>query len=63
VQSRRLTDRIRELCTQAATAGDAEVAGIVSELQSALREHSARTRQMAIWQIAGRKDRRLQKAA
>jgi gamma-glutamyl:cysteine ligase YbdK (ATP-grasp superfamily) len=59
VYSRRLSDRIRELCTQIAAAGDANFAEILSELQSALREHASRTRKMAVRQLAGRRERRL----
>jgi hypothetical protein len=61
VLSRRLSDRIRELCTQAANAGDANFAEVLSELQSALHEPAARAREMGIRQIAGRKERRLRK--
>jgi hypothetical protein len=60
--SRRLSDRIRELCTQAAAAGDDNFAEILSELQSALREHASRTRKMALRQMSGRKERRFRDA-
>jgi hypothetical protein len=59
VYSRRISDRIRELCTQVAAAGDANFAEILSELQIALREHASRTRKMALRQLAGRRERRL----
>ena len=61
VPTRRLSDRIRELCTKAANVGDANFAQVLSELQIALREHAARTREMGIKQIVGRRDRRSRK--
>lgn len=61
VPSRRLTDRIRELCTQAARASDANFGVIMAELQTALHEQAVKTREMAIKQITGRKERRLRK--
>ena len=44
---RRLEDRIRELCASAVTAEEPELETILSELQSALREHTARLRKLA----------------
>ena len=61
VLTRRLSDRIRELCTKAANVGDANFAEVLCELQTALREHAARTREMGIKQIVGRRERRRQK--
>ena len=61
VPSRRLSDRIRELCAEATNAGDANFGEILSELQSALHEHAARAHEMGIRQIAGRTERRLRK--
>jgi hypothetical protein len=42
-----LNERIRELCSKAATAKDSEVEAILSELQAALRKHTKFVRQMA----------------
>lgn len=61
--SRRLNDRIRELCSQAATAGDANFVEILSELQTALHEHAGRVSDIALRQIVGLKERRLRKLA
>ena len=44
---RRLEDRIRELCAMAVTAEEPELERILSELQSALREHTERLRRLA----------------
>jgi hypothetical protein len=44
---RRLEDRIRELCAMAVTAEAPELEIILSELQSALREHTERLRKLA----------------
>ena len=64
VPSRRLTDRIRELCSQAASGSDANFAVILSELQIVLHDHAVRTRKMAIKQIAGPQvERRLRKVS
>ena len=64
VPSRRLTDRIRELCGQAASGSDANFAVILSELQIVLHDHAVRTRKMAIKQIAGPQvERRLRKVS
>jgi hypothetical protein len=40
-------ERIRELCAQAATANEPELAEILSELREALREHARFVRRMA----------------
>ena len=42
-----IEDRIRELCEQAATVDDSEVAAVFAELQSLLAEHSASVRFLA----------------
>jgi len=47
VPSRRLDDRIRELCSKALTAPDSELDAILSSLQSALHDHNARLRKLA----------------
>lgn len=52
--SRRLEDRIRELCAQAARANDSEVTGILQELRQALAEHNRRLRRMAAKRLSGR---------
>ena len=44
---RRLEDRIRELCIRALTADDAHLEPVLSELKSALQEHTARLRRLA----------------
>jgi hypothetical protein len=44
---RRLEDRIRELCATALTAEEPQLEIILSELQSALREHTDRLRRLA----------------
>jgi hypothetical protein len=44
---RRLEDRIRELCAMAVTAEEPELKIILSDLQSALREHTERLRRLA----------------
>ena len=44
---RRLEDRIRELCALAVTAEEPELEIVLSELQSALREHTERLRRLA----------------
>jgi hypothetical protein len=51
VPSRRLDDRIKELCTLAVSADDADFAAVLSDLRSAPREHSARMREVAMRQI------------
>ena len=48
VQSRRLEDRIRELCTKAvATDDSADFSEVMQQLREALREHSNRLRELA----------------
>ena len=56
VPSRRLEDRIRELCHKAVTANDSELAQVISELQSSLRDHAERLRQMVILKLSNRRD-------
>jgi hypothetical protein len=46
--SRRLDDRIRELCSQALIASNSELDTILSNLRSALRDHAARLRKLAV---------------
>ena len=47
VPTRRLEDRVRELCSKAVKARNAEFDAALSELRAALREHSSRLRKMA----------------
>ena len=48
-RNRRLEDEIRRLCAEAVeTERPAELRGIVSELQAAIRRHADRIRKMAI---------------
>jgi hypothetical protein len=58
VPSRRLDDRIRELCRQAVVADDTEFASVLSELRGAMHEHIEHLRKMAIQQLAGEQERR-----
>ena len=50
--SRRLEDRIRELCSIVVTAREAELEPAFSELKSALQEHTLRLRQMVADNLA-----------
>ena len=52
VPSRRLEDRIRELCARAVSATGTELEPLISELQSALREHNSRLRTLAAAKLA-----------
>jgi hypothetical protein len=52
VSPRRLDLRIRELCARVLSADDKSFAPILSELRSALHEHAAKIREMAVRQIA-----------
>lgn len=45
--SRRLEDRIRDLCAQAVAAGSGDLNPILSDLKAALHEHTRRLRTMA----------------
>ena len=48
VRSRRLEDRIRELCAKAVSAPDsADLNEVMQQLREALREHANRLRQLA----------------
>ncbi len=51
--SRRLEDRIRELCAKAATASDAETVQVLNELRHALHEHARNLRAMAAEKLTG----------
>ena len=52
VPSRRLEDRIRELCARVLSASGAELEPLISELQAALREHNSRLRKLAADKLA-----------
>ena len=52
MQNRRLDDRIRELCAKIVAAQDSEVELTISELKSAVHEHTVRLRKMAAGQRA-----------
>lgn len=47
VPSRRLDDRIRELCYQVISAGEGELEPLIEDLKSALHEHNSRLRKLA----------------
>jgi len=51
VPSRRLEDRIRELCGKVLTARNSELYEVLSDLQSALHEHGERLRKVAIMKL------------
>jgi len=51
--SRRLEDRIRDLCAKAATASDAETVQVLQELRQALHEHARHLRAMAAEKLTG----------
>jgi RecJ-like exonuclease len=53
--ARRLEDRIRELCAKVSVAPETELDAALSELKSALHEHSVRLRKMAAENFAKRK--------
>lgn len=60
--SRRLDDRIRELCLKALTAEDCEMEAVFSELKSALREHTERLRKLLAIKLVNRsKDQPLER--
>lgn len=50
--SRHLEDHIRDLCAKAIAAPETELEPALSELKSALREHTARLRQMVAENLA-----------
>ena len=51
--SRRLEDRIRDLCAKAATASDDETLEVLQELRRALHEHARQLRAMAAEKLTG----------
>jgi hypothetical protein len=48
VPSRRLDDRIRELCAMVCSAENHELEPLITELRSALHEHNQRLRKLAV---------------
>jgi hypothetical protein len=58
VPSRRLDDRIRELCSRVNHLSDAEAEPVLRELQVAIAEKIKDLRQMAAEQLVKRKDRK-----
>lgn len=56
VPSRRLEDRIRELCCKALSAQDSELEAVFSELKSALREHTQRLRKLLAIKLVNRSE-------
>jgi hypothetical protein len=52
VPSRRLDDRIRELCYQVISAEEGELEPLIEDLKSALREHNTRLRKLAAAKLA-----------
>lgn len=62
VPSRRIDDRIRDLCAKVASSEGNDYEPVLSELKAALREHTDRLRKMAAERLAKRaapsKDRR-----
>jgi hypothetical protein len=63
VPSRRLEDRIRELCLRAVTADTSELEEILAALKASLHEHSERLRHTMVMKLAtkaqGRPERRM----
>jgi hypothetical protein len=58
LESRRLEDRIRELCTKAVgTPEPAEFSQVIQQLREALHEHANRLRQLAAVKLPSRKRR------
>jgi hypothetical protein len=55
VPARRLEDRIRELCSNLLKARDQEFQSTLSELRSALQEHTRRLRQLAASKLVSAK--------
>jgi hypothetical protein len=58
VPSRRLEDRIRELCHQVSVVDDDNFETVLSELRSAIHKHIQHLRKMTVLQLAGEKERR-----
>jgi hypothetical protein len=52
VPSRRLDDRIRELCHRVVASGEDELEPLIAELKSALGEHNLRLRKLAAAKLA-----------
>jgi hypothetical protein len=52
VPSRRLEDRIRDLCRRALSAETSELEAIFAELKTCLHQHSERLRHMMVMKLA-----------
>jgi hypothetical protein len=52
VPSRRLDDRIRELCSKVVSADENDLEPLIEDLKSALREHNSRLRKLAAAKLA-----------
>ena len=59
--TRRLSDRIRELCGKALAARNSELDPIFSDLQSALHEHNERLRKIAAEQLSNPARKRIER--
>jgi len=55
VPSRRLDDRIRELCAKVTVASETELMPNISALKAALHEHTERLRKLAATKLVGSK--------
>ncbi len=53
MHSRRLEDHIRDLCAQIIAAPESELEPVLSELKSALHEHSIKLRKLAAEKLTG----------
>jgi hypothetical protein len=58
VPSRRLEDRIRELCAQAVASGDADFSEVLAQLRSAMHQHIEEMRKMVVEHMEGKNERR-----
>lgn len=54
--SRRLEDRVRQLCAKAITARGPELERTLEELQAALHEHIGKMRKMTAEKLLGKKE-------
>jgi uncharacterized coiled-coil protein SlyX len=53
MSSRRLEDRVRDLCAKVVGAKDSEIEQTLKELRQALAEHNRRLRKMAAQKLTG----------
>ena len=63
MRSRRLEDRIQELCLQVATAKEPELSSLLTELKAALQEHTLRLRKVAADTLLGAKEKQQRRSA